>query len=423
MLRIAASLVLLGGLRAQTLEVRPNRIMTDQAATILATGLQAGERVSIRAELTDGDDVKWTSQADFAADSQGMVDTSRQAPAGGSYKEISALGLVWSMKPASHSAERYAPPRDFGAQEIDFHLLRGSQETASANLAQSPLADGVKRIQVHDGALRGTFFVPAAASAASPLPAMLVLGGSEGGLPSRRAAWLASHGYAALALAYFRFDDLPKELADIPLEYFGEALKWLAQRPEVARDRTGPLLGVMGTSRGAELALELASTYRVFRAVVAYSPSDVRKAACCGFTSVPYAWTLGGRPLAFQPVRSPNPALALEARIQVERIRGPVMLISGGDDRVWNSSAMADSIAHHLKSAHFAYEVEHLNYPHAGHGAGRSDITPAWVGEVRNPTSGRAVNPGGTPAGNAGSSIDAIPKVLEFLKTAFFPQP
>ena len=35
-------------------------------------------------------------------------------------------------------------------------------------------------------------------------------------MPARRAAWFASHGYAALALAYFRFDDLPRELARIP---------------------------------------------------------------------------------------------------------------------------------------------------------------------------------------------------------------
>ena len=66
-------------------------------------------------------------------------------------------------------------------------------------------------------------------------PALLVVGGSEGGTPVRRAAWLASHGYVALALAYFHAPGLPDQLRDIPLEYFGHSLSWLAQRPEVVR--------------------------------------------------------------------------------------------------------------------------------------------------------------------------------------------
>jgi hypothetical protein len=34
---------------------------------------------------------------------------------------------------------------------------------------------------------------------------------------------------------------------------------------------------------------------------------------------------------------------------------------------------------------------------------------------VRNPTSGRDVEVGGTPQGNAESSLDAIQKVIDFL--------
>ena len=33
-----------------------------------------------------------------------------------------------------------------------------------------------------------------------------------------------------------------------------------------------------------------------------------------------------------------------------------------------------------------------------------------------NPTSGREVELGGTPKGNAESSLDAIPKVIDFLQ-------
>jgi hypothetical protein len=77
---------------------------------------------------------------------------------------------------------------------------------------------------------------------------------------------------------------------------------------------------------------------------------------------------------------------------------------------------MADSIVARLKQSRFAYDVEHLKYAHAGHGAGRPEIVPAWLGLTKNPTSGRDVELGGTPAGNAESSLDAIPKVIDFLR-------
>jgi hypothetical protein len=69
-----------------------------------------------------------------------------------------------------------------------------------------------------------------------------------------------------------------------------------------------------------------------------------------------------------------------------------------------------------LNRAHFKYEVEHLKYPRAGHTAGRPEIVPAFQGPSPHPLTGRMVNTGGTAAGNAESALDAIPKVLDFLK-------
>jgi dienelactone hydrolase len=412
-LRLAVYLpsIALFGLHAQTLEVSPNRVMADESASIRATGLPPNERLTIRAELVDGADVHWTSQADFVADSQGRMDTSKQPAVAGSYLEVSSMGLIWSMMPSSSKTPRYLPPRGFGVQTIEFQLMRGSAQLASARLEQIPVTEGVEQVSLHDGELRGMLFLP---PGKDRHPGVLVLGGSEGGMPSRRAAWLASHGFAALALAYFRYDDLPKELAGIPLEYFGHALNWMANRPQIAPDR----IAVMGVSRGAELALQLASMSPAIKAVVAYVPANVRYPACCGFTSVPYAWTWEGRGLAFRPVRGGvgQEAMAMQAAIKVELTGGPILLISGKQDRVWDSSSMADSIVARLKQFRFAYNVEQLKYPHAGHGAGRPEIVPAWLGLTRNPTSGREMEMGGTPRGNAESSLDAIPKVIAFLQ-------
>jgi dienelactone hydrolase len=399
------------GVHAQTIEVAPRRVTVDEVASIRAGGLKPNQRATIRAELVDGADAQWTSQADFVADEQGNIDTSKHPALEGSYKGISAMGLVWSMLPSSHKATRYQSPKDFGIQIVDFHLMLKNVELASARLEQASIAEGVERVIIRYGDLRATLFSP---PGKDRHPGVLVLGGSEGGMPSRRAAWLASHGFAALALAYFRYDDLPKELAGIPLEYFGRALTWMANRPEIASDR----IAVMGVSRGAELALQLGSMFPRIRAVVAYSPANVRYPACCGLTSVPYAWSWQGQGIAFRPVRPSQAQLEMVMRseIEVERTQGPVLLISGGADRIWDSKSMADSIVARLNRHHFTSNVEHLNYDHAGHSAGRPEIVPAWQGLTRNPTSGRDVEVGGTPQGNAESTLDAIGKVTDFLQ-------
>jgi dienelactone hydrolase len=399
-----------GSLPAQIPEISPNRVMADESATILVHGLDPNERITLRAELTDGAGHAWAAHAEFAADSGGAVDVSKQAPVAGSYKDVSALGLIWSMTPVEKNVALYQAPRSLGPQMVRFHLLRKGQEVSSAQLEQVTVADGVERIPVHDGALRGVFLAPAARERH---PGVLVVSGSNGGVPLRPAAWLASHGYAALALAYFHYEDLPAKLESIPLEYFQSALEWMSQRPEVLPDR----LAVSGQSRGGELALQLGSMFPAIRAVVAYAPSNTRRPACCGGNSVPYAWTWRGQPLAYLPIGAGlQSELAMRATIEVERTQGPILMVSGQEDGVWRSSTMADMVVSRLKGAHFPYEVLTLKYPHAGHSAGRPEITPAWHEGVRQPLSGREMDLGGTPKGDAESSLDSMPKVLEFLR-------
>ena len=52
-----------------------------------------------------------------------------------------------------------------------------------------------------------------------PFPGVIDLFGTAGGLNEYRAALLASRGLAALALAYFGYDDLPAGIT-LDLDYF-----------------------------------------------------------------------------------------------------------------------------------------------------------------------------------------------------------
>jgi len=397
-----------GGVSAQTLEIVPARALVDEVVAIRAKGLQPSEKVTIRAELTDGAEAHWAAHADFVADAQGAVDASQQVPVAGSYKQVLAMGLVWSMMPETKKVSGYVPPRNLGPQEIDFHLLRQGTEVAAGHLQQVPIAEGVRRIPIREGTVRGTLFVP---PGAERHPGVLVVGGSEGGQPTRRAAWLASHGYTALALAYFHFEDLPPQLESIPLEYFQHALEWMIGRPEIGHTR----VAVVGTSRGGELALQLGSMFPGIAAVVAYVPGNTRHVACCRENGGP-AWTWEGRALPYLlPRLAGNPAVVASATIQVEHTSGPILMISGEADRLWRSWEMADDVVSRLKSHHFAFSFQNLKYRGAGHHAGRQEIIPAWHGLTKNIV-GKENDLGGTPEGDAASSLDSIPKVLEFLK-------
>ena len=134
----------------------------------------------------------------------------------------------------------------------------GADDTVLSLVAQHHvdrwyLERGCKRIEVHSPCgVRGTLFIPASISNgegetyASTQPereqqwlkkrgesliqqtsrqgrrarGVVDMFGTAGGLLEFRAALLASHGFVALALAFFDFQDLPKAMHGITVEYF-----------------------------------------------------------------------------------------------------------------------------------------------------------------------------------------------------------
>jgi uncharacterized protein len=271
-------------------------------------------------------------------------------------------------------------------------------------------------ISVREHNLVANFFPPVSDQ---PAPAVLLLGGSDGGLEtaSSLAPLLNAHGYAVLALAYFSIDPLPAILEEIPLEYFEHAIAWLQAQPSVLADR----IGVVGISKGGEAALVLGSFFSSLHAVAALVPANVvfqslddewfkRQTARS-------SWTQAGRPLPFVPYRMDqqlttkhgfilgmyisslqNTIAAARAEIAVELIRGAILLISGEQDNLWPSKRMCTAITQRLQQHQFAYPVEHYSYSAAGH--------TLWSGSAEG---------GGTAAGNAAAHTDAWAHVVAFL--------
>lgn len=258
-------------------------------------------------------------------------------------------------------------------------------------------------------------------------PAILVLGGSEGGLAGSvpLARRLANEGYATFALAYFGAPGTPGQLDLIPMEYFRAALDWLEARPEV----DGRRIGLIGASKGGEAVLEIASRFDDVRVVVAGAPSSVVWQSL-NFGAVNSSWSAGGRPAPFVPYDMSRPFAGVlklyvdslatlpdhqDAIIPVERINGPVMLVAGEADQMWPSAAMSRQVADRLKAKGFRYDVALAIYPDAGHGAFGVPSTPD------NPRARMLPCYGGTLDGNLAARVDGWPKVLTFLKAALKP--
>jgi dienelactone hydrolase len=262
-------------------------------------------------------------------------------------------------------------------------------------------------------------------------PAVLVLGGSEGGLGGggqRIALALQKEGYAVFQLAYFRAPGQSDTLELIALELFDRALAWLKAQPEVDAER----IALVGGSKGAEAALLVATRHPELRAVVAGMPSSVAWQGI-DWNFMNYiidppdgSWSLAGKPIPFVPYVQEYTQSLLElytkslaqvsrhpaAVIPIEQSKAAILLICGNADQLWPSCAMADQLKARADK-NGAPAVTILAYPDAGHAVFGVPV------EKTNPNYDRLDSMGGTDDGNNAARTDAWPKTLQHLRAAF----
>lgn len=413
LLFLALSSVAVG---AQEIHVTPAAALADEPVSIVLEAFPPETPVVLRAKTTDADETVWQAWAAFTTDRRGRVQVAQTAPAYGSYTGIDGMGLFWSMDVAGegYSTRRF---RTGAPAPVVLTAEVGGKVVATAEIVRRGSAEGVSRQDVRTAQVRGTLFTPATA----PVGKVLVLGGSEGGIADEEvAALLASRGFTAMALAYFGLEELPRELASIPVERFFAAIDYLRATPGE------PSVALLGTSKGAEAALLVASMRRDVSAVVAYAPSSVVWSCICGDAGQS-SWSRNGAPVPFVPpgrdpryappsgfpiepaahyvyrLRSAPPA----ATIPVERIAAPLLLIAGEDDRMWPSADMARRIAERRKSRRDRVMI----FPRAGHLIGK---TYAPAGSTR--VGGGRIESGGDRAANARAQAESWPVVLDFLR-------
>lgn len=423
------------------LSITPQDALIDVPRRIAVEGLAPGEQIEIASITLRGAGVPWRASARFAADAQGTVDLQRDAPLSGSYDGLSAMGLVWSQVPDTAGAREQFGAEPGAALRTDITVRRsGGAAEVHGGFVQRLAGEGVTRREVREEGLVGTLYLPAGPG---PHPAVMILNGSGGGINEPRAALYASHGYAAFALAYFKAPGLSDYISNTPLEYFETALAWLHRTVRPARG----FVALSGQSRGGELVLLLGTLFaESVSAVIGYVPGAVvhcaQNACDPALGREGPAWIFRGQPLPHvwahnrtatwapwdegpEPRRHADalltalqdPEAVERARIRVEQIRGPVMLLSATDDGSWPSSLYSRMVTERLAQFAHPHAVEHLDFEGAGHSILFPCVPTTQLGYA-HPVSGRRNTSGGTPANNAHADEASWQGVLRFLQQA-----
>uniref|UniRef100_A0A8C0ECG8 BAAT/Acyl-CoA thioester hydrolase C-terminal domain-containing protein n=1 Tax=Bubo bubo TaxID=30461 RepID=A0A8C0ECG8_BUBBB len=243
------------------------------------------------------------------------------------------------------------------------------ETAARAEVERWFTAPGVRRIRLKEGGVRGSLFLP---PGDGPFPGVIDMYGDEGGLIEFRSSLLATRGFAALSLPYFDFEDLPKVMKEFNLEYFEEAARFLQRHPKVS----GPGVGVIGTGKGAELALSMITFLPEVVAAVCISGCSSNTVADLHYGEM----TLPGLRFdmnkvsvsdagvfdIFEALDDPmNPANS-PCTIPIEKAEGHFLLVVGEDDRMWKSSLYAELVIGRLRQ-HGKENFKLLSYPGAGH--------------------------------------------------------
>lgn len=418
--------------------VRPDVALLDERIRIEVRGLDPGDRVTLRVEMTWGD-TDLRAGAKFEVDEDGTVSTADDAPVAGPYEGVRPMGLFWALGPADDSSmDRSSVPEQLPTTVT---LERDGEALGSVTVTRRSRAEGVERLDVAAADVPADLYVPAGEG---PHPGVVLVGGSEGGRPRGVRPWLlASHGYAVLGPAYFGESGSPADhLAEVPVEAVERAVAWFADRDSV---RPEPV-GVVGSSRGSELGFLLASRLEAVRTVVGIAPSGVafqglregfRPADTAAWaidgdpvTYVPFAFSirdmlsLGWDVLRASPIRlrgtyvdglmATEPGRVAAAEIPVAETGGPVLLLAGEDDDLWASATLARRLRDRLEEAGFEHDVECRVYPDAGHAIGvpylpTTHRSASGDGRIR-------LRLGGTPAGYAAADEAAWSAMLDTLE-------
>ncbi|XP_069820922.1 acyl-coenzyme A amino acid N-acyltransferase 1-like [Dendropsophus ebraccatus] len=359
------------------LKVSPEISLVDEPVKIQVSGLQPCQKITLRAWLKDERGKIFHSQAFYVSDMEGNVDLENSPATGGDYDGVCPMGLFWALKPSVPflrliKRDVIGSPFHIHLElysHLEFNPFPKNPPATTVCIERWYASPGVQRLPIRHGRIRGALFIP---PGKGPFPGVIDLFGGVGGLIEFRSSLLASHGFASLALAYFGYDDLPKTLDHVDLKYFEEAVHFLTNHPKVS----GAGVGVIGVSKGAEIALAMACFVPQVMATICINGAISVTGQNLSYGNlkvrgIPYQSekaiiTYSG---AFECARiygDPTDPENQESRLPIEKAGSPIMFLVGENDQIYDS-VLYGKLGKARAEKYGKKDVYLRCYPGAGH--------------------------------------------------------
>uniref|UniRef100_A0A671PKK6 Acyl-coenzyme A thioesterase 1-like n=2 Tax=Sinocyclocheilus anshuiensis TaxID=1608454 RepID=A0A671PKK6_9TELE len=382
---------------------------------VTVSGLNHQQCVDLRSKITDDSGRVFQAWATYQADDNGQVDLNRDPSLGGSFTGVEPMGLFWALKAEVVSC-KFALTDVTRPALVDIEVVSDNRVIAKVTNERHCLTDGVRRIPVTEGRIRGTLFMP---PGKGPFPGILDTYVFRGGPFELRAALLAKRGFAVFALAFQGYQDLPKRADKFHLEYFEEGIDFLRQQPEVKDQK----IGLVSISKSGDLGLSMATFLPGISATVWIN-------GCNANTLVPiYYKDICVPPLMFDVKRAkmtplglvdigdvmndPMSEEGLPSIIPIERASGNFMFIMSEADRNWQSAYYAKLACNRLK-AHGKNNYELVRYEKAGHFI-EVPYMPFCLANF-HAVANQVVYFGGEPKAHSEAQLDTWKRMVNFFK-------
>ncbi|XP_037251325.1 LOW QUALITY PROTEIN: acyl-coenzyme A thioesterase 1-like [Falco rusticolus] len=397
------------------------RSLFDEPLAIAVQGLGPRQQVTLRASLRDEAGELFQARARYQAGDDGELDLARcPALPGGSFSGLEPMGLLWALQP--QKPFRRLMKKDVQSPfVVQLEVFEGHGEPPGRLLAQAQherafLRDGVRRVPVREGRVRATLFVP---PGNGPFPGIIDLYGIGGGLLEYRACLLANYGFSVLALAFYDYEDLPKEAKEFHLEYFEEAINYMLQHSQVK----GPGIGLLGFSKGGDLCVSMASFLKGITATALINGSVANVGTVLRYKDITIP-PLGvnakrikvnesGIADIIDVLNNPLEGPDCQSFIPLEKAECRFLFIVGQDDHNWKSEFFAVEGSKRLQ-AHGKEKPEIVCYPGAGHYI-EPPFFPMCAASMHLLV-GRPVLWGGEPKAHCDAQIDAWQQIQAFFR-------
>ncbi|ESO88692.1 hypothetical protein LOTGIDRAFT_125734 [Lottia gigantea] len=397
--------------------------LMDDIISVKITELKPHKLVTLSAQIKEKPSEIFISNGWYKADNNGDVDLAKDASLNGTYTGINPMGFLSSMVSGCDSDGTLAlhksdvtQPHKVELCVYDGHKLlkellsEALKPISSIVINRWYLKPNVRRLEVNEGKIRGTLFIPAGNSTH---PGIIDLYGSSGRLKETRAALLASRGFTTLALAYFQYLDLPSTLAEVDFSYFEEAVSWFKHHHNVQPGG----VGVVGLSKGGEFANLMARYIPDIKCIV-----NINGAPFLSFFNLKRNGKLFQKAVEIDSsnILVENNAFTLKNAYQccnsdiipLWETKVKTLVITGQDDRQ-NNSEFYQNLSD-LYPSDRKENLTILSYPNAGHLI-QPPFTPLTTSTYGANFSGIILVNGGTNPGHSHAQTGAWKKMLKFL--------